>query len=230
MKYLKILFLIILLSKTISATFISGDIYINEIGEARFNLESNIPLNIEGLTFENDKITGKTNTLTKKEGDIWTLMLVLPMYDNILVDIKLPTNLKELTKISGNENSIDFDNKVISIIDSGKFNFAVSYKLGEKNDYSWLLWSGLLLLVAVTLVVYFRIKRKKQRLNDIMPLINENEQKIIDALMKKSYRQKELRKQLDIPKASFSRYLVNLEKKKLIIREGDGKNKVVRLK
>ena len=41
---------------------------------------------------------------------------------------------------------------------------------------------------------------------------------------------KEIRSSLNIPKASFSRYLLNLEKKKLIIREGEGKNKVVKLK
>ena len=40
----------------------------------------------------------------------------------------------------------------------------------------------------------------------------------------------QIRKQLDIPKASYSRYLVNLEKKKLIIREGEGKNKIIKLK
>jgi uncharacterized membrane protein len=43
-------------------------------------------------------------------------------------------------------------------------------------------------------------------------------------------RQREIRKSLNIPKASFSRYLSNLEKKKLILREGEGKNKVVKLK
>ena len=48
--------------------------------------------------------------------------------------------------------------------------------------------------------------------------------------MKKSMRQKEIRKTLEIPKASFSRYLINLEKKKLILREGEGKNKIVKLK
>ena len=48
--------------------------------------------------------------------------------------------------------------------------------------------------------------------------------------MKGSMRQKEARKKIGIPKASFTRYILNLEKKKLLIREGEGKNKVLRLK
>lgn len=63
-----------------------------------------------------------------------------------------------------------------------------------------------------------------------MPLINDREKDIVELLMKKPMRQKKIRKVLDIPKASFSRYIINLEKKKLILREGEGKNKVVRLK
>jgi len=41
---------------------------------------------------------------------------------------------------------------------------------------------------------------------------------------------KELRKKLNIPKASFTRYILNLEKKKLIQREGEGKNKILKIK
>ena len=73
-------------------------------------------------------------------------------------------------------------------------------------------------------------KKKSDRLNYVLPLINDQEKKIIEILMKKPARQKEIRKKLKIPKASFSRYMINLEKKKLIIRDGEGKNRLVKLK
>ena len=53
---------------------------------------------------------------------------------------------------------------------------------------------------------------------------------IIKVLMKKQLKQKELRKQLNMPKASFSRYMLSLENKKIIFREGEGKNKLVKLR
>ena len=88
----------------------------------------------------------------------------------------------------------------------------------------------ILILLVLGYFLYKKSRAKKEHLNHIMPIINENEQKIIEILMKSPLRQKEIRKNLNIPKASFSRYLLNLEKKKLIIREGEGKNKVVKLK
>ncbi len=213
-----------------SASSISGDIYIYEDGFARFDIETTTPIELEGLSFNNNKITGKTSSLTSKRGESWTFSLNVGEYENIFIDIHLPSNLDSITSISGVDNIIDIDKKTITLVDSGALDFIISYKLKEVTDYSWLIWIFIILVILIVIFFYKKSRKKKEHLQHIMPLINENEQKIIDLLMKKSMRQKELRKTLNIPKASFSRYLFNLEKKKLIIREGEGKNKVVKLK
>ncbi len=220
----------LLLISSTSATFITGDIHINEIGETIFKVETDTPLNISGLNFKDEKLTGKTNSLTSKERDIWTFSLNQNNYDSIFLNIHLPSNLNSLLAINGNKNLIDIDAKTITIIDKDELAFSTSYTLNERKNYAWLVWLILFLLAAI---VYFTIKKlrsKKQKLKQAFPYISENEQKILESLMNSQMRQKELRKKLNIPKASFTRYLINLEKKKLIQREGEGKNKIVNLK
>jgi uncharacterized membrane protein len=226
----RILLLIIILISNVSATYISGDIFIYENGVTRFNLETDVPLDIEGLTFVNNKITGTTELLSNKQAGVWTFSINFGKYDNILLDINLPANLDSITSISGIKNAIDIENKIITLIGPGTLDFTLSYKLKETKDYSLFIWILILLVILTIYVLLKKSRRKRERLKYILPLVSEQEQKIIDLLMKMPMRQKELRKKLEIPKASFSRYMINLEKKKLIIREGEGKNKVVRLK
>lgn len=213
-----------------SASYISGDIEILTDGRAVFNVETDTQLDIPELQYNENKLTGTTNSLTIKEGEIWTLNLNFPEYDEIFLEIKLPKNLEEITQIRGNNNIIDLEKKLIIVIDTGKLDFSVKYSLGNYVSYSFLLWPLIAILIIIGFLFYKKTQRKKEMLSHIMPIINENEQKIIDLLMKKPMRQKEIRKILEIPKASYSRYLVNLEKKKLIVREGEGKNKIVKLK
>jgi uncharacterized membrane protein len=222
--------LILAFTNLASASYISGDIYLYETGRARFDVETDVPLNFEGLNFQDNRITGTTNELTIKRGNVWTFELNSGNYSNILVDIHLPKNLDSITSIQGSENIIDIENKILSIIDSGKLQFQVSYKLKESTSYTWLLWPAILIAIIIIYTIIKKSRKRKEHLDHVFPLINDNEQKIIELLMKKPMRQKEIRKTLDFPKASFSRYLINLEKKKLIIREGEGKNKVVKLK
>ena len=144
--------------------------------------------------------------------------------------------LEEIARLKGlslgnteKDYLLDIDKKTITLLDSNS-TFKIEYTLQEKPNYTWAAYLIVFIIVILIILVYLKSKRKKERLKNIMPLINENEQKIISILMKKPMRQKEIRNTLNIPKASFSRYLINLEKKKLIMREGDGKNKIIKLK
>lgn len=222
--------LVLSLMNFVSASYISGDIYVYENGNARFDVESDVPLNLEGLTFNNNKITGTTEVLTAKNTGTWTFELSLGNYDNILLDINLPKNSNSVSSLQGADSIMDIENKVITIVDSGKLDFKVSYKLKETANYGWIFWLILFLVLAGIYLLIKKTRKRKEHLEHVFPLINDNEQKIIELLMKKPMRQKEIRETLGFPKASFSRYLTNLEKKKLILREGEGKNKIVRLK
>ena len=214
----------------VSASYISGSIYIYSNGDAKFSVNTDVPINLESLTFENNKITGTTSQLVSLSGGVWTFSLELNNYDDIFLDVHLPNNLDSITTISGPDSIIDVENKIVTIIDSGNLDFLISYRLREVKENTWIIWSALTILVVIAYFVIIRLRKRKQKIQNALPFIGDCEQKILDLLIRSPKRQKELRKSLGIPKASFSRYMVNLEKKKLIIREGEGKNKIVKLK
>lgn len=220
----------IILAVQVSAAYLSGEIKIDDRGFAIFNIETDIPLAADELLFEKNKLTGKTDSFTTKINSIWTFSLRGQNYDDIFLDIKLPSSTNSITSLSGNQFLLDTKENTITILDSGELDFSVSYTLAETFNYALIIFLAPIAVLAAGFYIIYKFKKKKDRLSHIMPLINENEQKIINLLMKSPMRQKEVRKILNFAKASFSRYISNLEKKKLIQRDGDGKNKILKLK
>ena len=226
--------LALLFIQFISASYISGDIYISKTGEVSFDAQSDRDIGVLGINFNNNLLSGETEHLTMKENGVWTFYWNGSRYDNILLDIHLPKELKSIKSIDNQvTNVIDIDSRIISLIDKNKkLDFSVKYELKKTEDdsfiYFWLFFGLIFLVIAYLIFVFWN--RRKKKLKKVFPFINENEQKIIEILMKGEMRQKELRKRLELPKASFSRYIVNLEKKRLIVRDGEGKNKIIRLK
>ena len=228
-KCLLIAFLLISLP-LVSASYISGQVSLRENGLANFDIETDIPINLSGLTFQENRLTGNTEDLLSYRSGTWTFDIDLESYDDIFINIQLPSNLESLESITGNQHVINIHDKTITILDSGKLDFQLSYTLRETRDLSFIGYLALFLLLALVYFIVRIIRRKKRKFREIMPFVNDYEEKILESLMKRPVRQKELRKQLEIPKASFSRYISNLEKKRLITWEGEGKNKMLRLK
>lgn len=218
-------------SPLISANYIYGDIYVDGNGNSRFDANTDTLINLSGLIFEDNKIKGQTSELTNKKGDVWTFSLDLKNYNDILLDIHLPKNLNSILEVQGIDNAINPKEKIVSLIDKNKkLDFLVEYTLKEANNYFLIYFLIFLISLFVVVFFIFKIFIKKNKLNSIFPLLNENEEKILKALINCPIRQKQLREQLGIPKSSFSRYIFNLEKKKLIFREGEGKNKILKAK
>ena len=99
-----------------------------------------------------------------------------------------------------------------------------------------------MIIVILGILIFIYLKKKKDKRNEkqnegrakkmklIEQMLNEREKIILDKLketgkVKSSY----LRKMSGIPKASFSRHIQELEKKKIIKRSGEGRNKFVEL-
>jgi len=227
-----ILSLVLILTITLSsAQYITGDIYIDDTGKSRFYIDTDINPNIDDLNFEDNRLTGTTEMFSSKSQGIWTFEIDLETYETILVDIHLPKNLQIITSIEGVENFFDIESKVVSLIDNDNdLEFEVSYTLSQEQDFSLLYFAAIVIILILAILLFTKRKIKNSKIQHILPIINDNEKRIVELLMKKPMRQKEIRKILDIPKASYSRYLIHLEKKKLILRQGEGKNKMVRLK
>ena len=228
-RFIQFLVIIVFMFHPVSSYFITGDIFILDSGTSRLDLSSDLNEKFYDFSFNNGKLKVSTDELTSKSKEVWTFQLNLPNLSSTFIEIHLPSNLRSIVKIEGKGYLLDLDKKTLTILNP-KSSILISYNLEDSKSYSFLIYLFVVLLLIAIYFIYRRSRKRKEHLLHIMPLINENEQKIIDLLIKSPKRQKEIRSLLNIPKASFTRYIINLEKKKLIFREGEGKNKVLKLK
>lgn len=217
-------------------TFIN--IYVDETGNALFLGETDKEIELpDGVEISNGEIIGKTQELTSKQGEFWTFEYSL---ENAEMNVILPKGavIKELV-----EGEIGIEDNQISIYI--KDNVSVSYIIEEqKKSFNWIVLISIILIFAlVILYSSFKLKKnrdiekktkkikKLDRLEIVKDVLNEREKIIIEKLKdKKQIKSSILRKLCDIPKASFSRHVQELEKKGLIKRTGEGKNKIISLK
>jgi uncharacterized membrane protein len=224
----------VLISSVSAATQLN--IYLDERGDALFLGDTNEHISLpQGVTLEGEIISGKTSTLTSKQGEEWKFSYGL---DNSEITVILPQNA---VLDSYNDGEIFLERGQIAISD-GEF-IEVRYHI-EDNESSLSLW--IIVAIIVLLLVYFYLKKKtksqskfdkKQVIKEIDKLrlvegvLNDRERLIINELKAlKHAKMSYLRKQTDIPKAAFSRHVHELERKKLVKLEGEGKNKFVSLR
>ncbi len=214
------------------------NIYIDEKGETQFLGETNESLNLpEGIEIKGDKIIGMTSKLTNKQRDVWTFSYSLPEAE---LNIILPKGAVIKTTTS---QEIYTDNNRLSIFALNSI--SVSYSIENTNDgnNSLLISAIIIFLIIIALSITYKKRKnkkeqskkrkpiKKDKLEIIKSVLSERERLIIGKLKETGkIKQSRLRKFCDnMPKASFSRHVQELEKKNLIKRSGEGKNKFVEL-
>lgn len=221
------------------------NIYVDVNGDALFLGETDgSPELPEGVSVRDGQILGATSELTSKQGNVWT-------FDYGLEDSEFNVVFPEGAVIKELSNGeIYLDGRQIAVFVVG--GVSVSYTIEETSNNvegpSVLILFGVIVfaivILGVVFLINFRKREKKEKKQDkkikqkkpdkiemIKQVLNEREKLILEKLketgkIKTSY----LRKMLDIPKASFSRNLQELEKKELVKRTGEGKNKFVELK
>ena len=215
--------------------------YIQKNGEVDVIGIGNIT--IQGIESKNESIYGTTTSLIGRRDSMRVFNFSLNSEADIVV--YLPKEAK-IEKIEGKNIEISENNnhKIISQ-SSDKASIYIEYSFNN----NLIVWFILIILIVLILSFYFlrarnrkeKIKAEKQtnkRKTDkfrlIKNILNEREKIIIKKLEKYKkegikIKQNQLRKIVNIPKASFSRHLQELEKKKLIRRIGDGRNKRVEM-
>ena len=242
-----LLFFFIFVNIPFSSSLTSLNIFVDDSGSAVFLGETDEPaLTLpNGIDLENGEITGISNTITNKEGDIWNLSYAL---DNSEITVILPVGAV-ITKLENGEISID--NNRISVFVTNQIN--ITYMIKEANgdsndsklDIPLLLVFLAALLVLVVFLINFtkrdkktqeskksktRIIKKQDTLEIIKQVLNERERNIIDKLKETGkIKGSQLRRMLEIPKASFSRHIQELEKKGIVKRTGEGRNRFIEL-
>ena len=204
------------------------NIYITENGDAKFYGKTNENILLpEGILIKEGNILGTTKILTKKDGEIWFFNYSLKDSNLNLI---LPKNsvIKEL-----NNWEVYLEDGSFSIYNDE--NLEVYYVVGEPpyTQYYFYLGGAILLLIFF-LIFYKKIKelfKKKEDIEIIKKTLSERENSIIDKLKEvKEIKQSRLSKLTEIPKASLFRHLIQLEKKGIIKRVGEGKNKIISFK
>jgi len=218
------------------------NIYLDPMGNAEFLGETNetqmsgLPL---GISIADGKIRGTTQELTTKTGELWTFSYSLK---NAEIKAILPEGAT-IENVSNQQVEIFIERNRISVYFIG--NLSVSYSVNNANKSSNLvLWIIVILFAGAAAyfyrdklaslikpkIVYKKQKQKKSNIDMIKNILNEREKLILDKLKGTGkVKMSHLRKLCEIPKASFSRHVQELEKKKLLVRSGEGKNKFVEL-
>lgn len=239
MKQIIILMIIGLLAMPSVSAYARINIYVDNIGDSLFLGETNENLSLPmGIVIANGKINGYSSNLTVKNGDVWTFEYNLPASELTIV---LPEGAV-VKEFSGGE--VFLQGKQIAIYT--KEGLRVSYAIEKQKDSGNLnlLFKIIIGLFVILLVVYFfnfRKREKKENKRDkkkvkidrvkmLEGMLNEREKLILSKLResgktKNSY----LRNACDIPKASFSRHIQELERKGLVKLSGEGKNRFVEL-
>lgn len=204
------------------------NIYLSENGDAKFygKTSENILLP-EGIFIKEDNILGTTKELTQKNGEVWFFNYSLK---NSNLNLILPKDsiIKEL--VSG---EIYLDGGSFSVYNEESLE--IYYTIGEHNYiFYYILIVIFFLLLILSFILYKRIIKnikKREDIEIIKKTLSERENLIIDKLKEvKEIKQSRLAKLTEIPKASLFRHLIQLEKKGIIKRVGEGKNKIVSLK
>ena len=209
------------------------NIYVDSFGDALFLGQADESLILpEGIEIVDGKISGITSELTSKTGDSWLFEYNLSGDE---MNVILPVGAK-ITSLSGGEIFLEKDQIAVFVKDNIKVEYVIE-KESSKVDNIALTLIGVAFALALMFYIKNYIKKsredengEKDRFETVKGVLNERERAIIDKLketgkIKSSY----LRKQTDIPKASFSRHIQELEKKGLIKRSGEGKNKIIEL-
>lgn len=236
----------ILVAHSISAyTYIN--IYLDNLGNAQFlgeTNETNTTLNLPaGVLVQNGKIQGTTPNLTVKTGDIWIFAYYLQGAD---LKVILPDGAVIETL---NNGEVYLERGKISVYFVNKADLTYTIQPPQTLD-TIIAVLGITLFVLISGVIFFLIFRKKRasllrsrevykrrqeileerKIELIKEVLNPREKIIIEKLEKhKKIKMSYLRKLSEIPKASFSRHVQELERKGLLKKTGEGKNKFVEL-
>lgn len=231
-------------SITLGSAATELNIYLDEQGDALFlGTTDNGATFPAGINVTEENIFGYTAELTRKEGDVWTFSYTA---DSTNMKVFLPEG-SSARSITGNGTEISIERGQIVVY--AENTVSISYVIGDSSDETSSTLSiilGVAAIIIATLLIVFAInfnsrentpkkkirkpKKSIDKLAIVSSVLNDRENAILQKLretgkVKSSF----LRKAVDIPKASFSRHIHELERKKLIQLSGEGKNKFIEL-
>ena len=210
-------------------------------------------VDIEGISNYPDLIVENSQLYTYKKQDIWQLNITInEEFSDYIYQVKLPdnANINNIIRLTGFESIKEESGKLI-ISGSGTneiLSVVVQYKINGTNDNSnnfdnLILTSlfGLIIFLTILLFYYIYQDKKgltnkvktKEKVSDInLKGLTDRQKEIVKLLIKtnRALTQKDIEKELNLPKAAVSRNVHSLEIKGLVEIEQTGMSNLVRLK
>jgi len=205
--------------------------------------ETNEQLNLpKGVGIDKETISGTTQELTEKKGENWKFLYNLEGAELYII---LPKGA--VIKNIG-DGEITLEKNQLSVY--AKENIEIEYIIEKDEGLNY--WLFLLVVLIIMVFSYFYMSvfkekkkvsqtlkkkdgarriNKKEKLEVMKQILSDREKIIVNKLGElKEIKHSQLQKVLEIPKASFSRHIQELERKNIIKRIGEGKNKIISLK
>ncbi|MEK6918711.1 MAG: hypothetical protein AABW73_01600 [Nanoarchaeota archaeon] len=228
--------MVVILSLLTGLVLASSEIvvHVDSSGKSTFlgSSDSDVPLPL-GVTSIDGKVRGISYDLTSKVGSVWNFSLSI---DNSEIQVFLPRNV--IIKSTNGEVSTSVRNIVVY----SQGSVQITYVFDDEKTFL-LLIIIISALIIISLSYYYFSKGKvflkpvnnrrltrDKKISIIEPTLNSSERLLIGIIKdKKRISSSYLRILSSIPKSSFFRVLQELEKKGLIVRKGEGKNKIIEL-
>jgi hypothetical protein len=205
----------------------------------------------DSFPLEDGRFSNKSDRLTGKDGENWTLSFTLPsgMSENSLITIYLPPGAKRKDDSGSYEIFPEGDDLVILFTGQSYTEIWVEYTLGQASPIDWEAYLVPVLLIAAAVMLVAGGARlikprfapaeapsAKRVLNEakwdaIAPTLTERERMVLESIMKEGGRvsQRKLRHICDLPKSTLSRVTDELQRKGLLRKIPVGQTNEIRL-
>jgi uncharacterized membrane protein len=212
----------------------------SEVADLSFSIDNDGLVTVSGVTdYPSVLLPNDTYAYTTKNSQYWAFDINYPVFNKFYFSVVLPKDYKINAIITSNKYLISSNNDRITVTGFGineSLNIKINYFKDQTTNTSfnfWLYFSGILLLLLVSIYFWLFLKKPKQKdkPNLTYKNINQRQKNILNILIKeKTVSQNKLLKILNIPKSSLSRNISSLESKGYIERKKSGLTYILKIK
>ena len=210
------------------------------VADLSFSIDNDGLVTVSGVTdYPSVLLPNDTYAYTTKNSQYWVFDINYPVFNKFYFSVVLPKDYKINAIITSNKYLISSNNDRITVTGFGineSLNIKINYFKDQTTNTSfnfWLYFSGILLLLLVSIYFWLFLKKPKQKdkPNLTYKNINQRQKNILNILIKeKTVSQNKLLKILNIPKSSLSRNISSLESKGYIERKKSGLTYILKIK
>lgn len=231
-----VLCLFFLISNSFASLDLDISINVDRTGKSAVRAVSSQPVLIGNLESENNIISGTSEVFTSKNGRIWGFNFPFnKSVGQFVLVLSLPKNSTIINITANTHYSVSYDKglKIVFLGNSIRPNISVSYTVGGISYTFYFVSIMLSFFILTPFVLEFARTRTQSDITiNIIETLNEKEKIVFKKLIESDgeANQNTIRHATGIPKATLSRIIYNLERKKIVARQKNGSTLKVKLR